>query len=425
MVQERIRSACLRDREAGFQLNTQHGGRLFDPWAAIPRDEFLQRQARARRAAEEARLDGLVVYSRGVDGYGDVLYLMNHYSQWPFPAEHIGLGIGRTHSVSVIAVGGAAVLISDVPWWRDDLVVADEVRVAEDVTTAVAKALRDTGLQGKRVGLVGLQFMTAAAYLGLAAQMPDVEFVRLDALVERLRVHKTDAERRVVRAALGVANEAMDSMLEGLVAGATESEVVSIAVQHLEACGAVLLDAACSSGPSAHQYTWARLPSRDPMRELEHGDLFHMDYYGSYGGYYWDFARTRVVGDDPDDQQAALIDTVTGAVEHVCSLVRPGVTAGELYDSGARWLDESAALRRLDAGGPLERMNYFGHGLGMGWEGPWLMSGDESILEEGDVISIEYFMGRKDLGGAMLEQNGFVTASGYEPLTTCPYIWHR
>jgi Xaa-Pro aminopeptidase len=325
----------------------------------------------------------------------------------------------------VLTVDGPCTLVSDVPWWREDLVVADEVRVTDDVAKSVAVALVDSGLSGKRVGLVGAQFMTAAVYLRLVAEAATIKFERLDSMVEELRIHKSDAERTVVRAAIGIANEAMDRMLSGLSAGATESEVVSYAAEHLERSGAVLLDAACSSGPAAHHYTWARLPSRDPIRALDRGDLFHVDFYGSFGGYYWDFARTRVVGDDPTDEQAVLIDSVTSAVEHVCSLIGPNVTAGALYAGGCQWLNESAALRELEGSGTVARLTYFGHGLGMGWEGPWLMADSEAILEEGDVVSVEYFLGRPDLGGVMMEQNGIVTAAGFELLTACPFRWHR
>lgn len=78
----------------------------FDPWKAIPRDEFVDRHRRGRDAAQRSKLDGLVAFARGIDGYGDVLYLVDHYSQWPFPAEHIGLGLGRPHSAVVLAVDG-------------------------------------------------------------------------------------------------------------------------------------------------------------------------------------------------------------------------------------------------------------------------------------------------------------------------------
>jgi Xaa-Pro aminopeptidase len=217
----------------------------------------------------------------------------------------------------------------------------------------------------------------------------------------------------------------MEILMNGVVAGATESEAVAPAVEHLERSGAVLLDAACASGPVAHEYTWARLPSRDPVRELAPGELFHVDFYGSYGGYYWDFSRTRVVGDEPSADQAILMDAVSGVVEHVCSGVKPGVSAKTLFEAGREWLADHAGLRRLEQHGTIAGLTYFGHGLGVGWEGPWLNANEEAVIEEGDVVSVEHFLSRQDIGGVMLEQNGIVTRNGFEQLTRCPHAWNR
>ena len=52
-----------------------------------------------------------------------------------------------------------------------------------------------------------------------------------------------------------------------------------------------------------------RLPSADAMRQFERGDLFHVDCYGSYGGYFFDFARSRCVGDDPTARAARRCST--------------------------------------------------------------------------------------------------------------------
>ena len=98
-----------------------------DPWQAIPREEFRQRQDRAREAAQEAGLDGLVVYSRGgafSDMCADVLYLTNHYSNQPYMPDHSGVGNARSHGVVVLPVDGDMILINDVPWQQDSFNVA-------------------------------------------------------------------------------------------------------------------------------------------------------------------------------------------------------------------------------------------------------------------------------------------------------------
>jgi hypothetical protein len=62
----------------------------FDPWTAIPPEEFRERQRAARGAAAAAGFDAAVVWSRGgafMDMSADVLYLANHYSQQPYMGD--------------------------------------------------------------------------------------------------------------------------------------------------------------------------------------------------------------------------------------------------------------------------------------------------------------------------------------------------
>ena len=69
--------------------------------------------------------------------------------------------------------------------------------------------------------------------------------------------------------------------------------------------------------------------------------MFHVDCYGSYGGYFFDFARSRCVGDDPTAEQRSLLEAVIEGVETICAAIKPGLSAGDVYDVGARWLGES------------------------------------------------------------------------------------
>jgi Xaa-Pro aminopeptidase len=87
------------------------------------------------------------------------------------------------------------------------------------------------------------------------------------------------------------------------------------------------------------------------------------------------------------------------------------------------WLTESEAIRSLGFDS-LSRISYFGHGLGMTWEGPWLMPGADDVLRDGYPLSIEFFLGRESLGGVMYEQNGFITQHGLEVVTKAPAVWH-
>lgn len=58
-----------------------------------------------------------------------------------------------------------------------------------------------------------------------------------------------------------------------------------------------------------------------------------------------------------------------------------------------------------------------GHGLGVSWEGPYIAPGDKSRLQAGMCLAIECRIGRKGHGGAMFEQVGAVTESGFDQFT--------
>jgi Xaa-Pro aminopeptidase len=398
-----------------------------DPWTAVPREEFIDRQRRAREATAALGFDAAVVWSRGgafMDMSADVLYLCNHYSQQPYIGDEVGIGSARSHGVCILPVEGETTVVVDIPWWRRDLVVADQVRPSIHVVETAAAAVRDAGLERGRLAIVGTSYMTAAAYNGLRRALPDAEFVDADTLIEELRVIKSPAEQGLIRRACTLGNATLESLIDAVVEGATEADAVAEASRTLIAGGGVLYDAACASGPAAHTYTRARLPSADPLRRMQRGDLFHVDCYGSYGGYFFDFARSRCVGDEPTDLQRELLDGVIEGVETICAGVRPGITAGDVYRIGERWMQESPLVRSLpEEPAEMEGFPAVGHGLGLMWEGPWLMPGNTTPIEEGMYLAVEILLGHPSRGGAMFEHNGLVTASGFETLTTARSRW--
>jgi Xaa-Pro aminopeptidase len=399
----------------------------FDPWTAVTEEEFRQRQERARAAAREQGFDGAVVWSRGgafMDMSADVLYLSNHYSQQPYMGDEAGIGTARSHGVVILPVDGPTTVVVDVPWWRRDLVVADDVRPSMHVVETSAEAIRSSGLERGKLALVGASYMTAAAYLGLRELLPEAELVRADRLIEELRLIKSPAEQTVIRHACALGNKTLEVLIESVVEGATEAEAVGAAARVLLSGGGVLYDAACASGPWAHGYTHARLPSADAVRRFERGDLFHVDCYGSYGGYFFDFARSRCVGDNPTPAQRALLDAVIEGVETICSGISPGMTAGEVHRIGAEWLASNEVVRSIPKDeAEMEGFPAVGHGLGLMWEGPWLVEGDETVIEPGMYLAVEILLGHPSLGGAMFEHNGLVREDGFEILTTARKRW--
>ena len=414
-------TSTVHDAEAGHSIPET------DPWRVVPREEFRQRQQRARAAAAEQGFDAAVVWSRGgafMDMSADVLYLTNHYSQQPYMGDEAGIGSARSHGVCILPVDGPSTVVVDIPWWRKDLVVADQVRPSIHVVETAAQAIRDAGLERGRLAIVGASYMTAAAWLGLAEQLPQATLVRADQLVEQIRLIKSPAEQELIRRSCEIGNRAVEALMSAVVPGATEADANAAAASTVIIAGGALYDAPCSSGPWANGFAYARLPSADAVRRLQPGDLFHADCYGSYGGYFFDFGRSRCVGDEPTGAQRGLMEAVIEAVDTICAEVRPGVTADELYRHGERWMAASPVVQGLTEEEPeMEGFPAVGHGLGLMWERPWLMPGDQTVIEPGMYLAVELLLGDANLGGAMFEQNGLVTDTGFEILTTARTRW--
>ena len=179
-------------------------------------------------------------------------------------------------------------------------------------------------------------------------------------------------------------------------------------------------DAACNSGDKSHLFSWARLPSHDGFRPMQNGEYFHVDCYGMFGGYAWDFGRTRVIGDQPTDEQRAFLEATIEGVETICEDIKPGMTAGNIGEVYINWLEGVQVLQDFLALTEEEEEGFpaVGHGLGIGWSSPWLMKGDETIIKPGMYLAVELLFGHESHGGFFYEENGLVTDDGFEVLTT-------
>ena len=60
---------------------------------------------------------------------------------------------------------------------------------------------------------------------------------------------------------------------------------------------------------------------------------------------------------------------------------------------------------------------FWGHGLGLGWEPPWIGPDNLQVVEQGMCLAVERRAAVEGLGGAQYEDNVIVAADGPELLT--------
>ncbi len=65
-----------------------------------------------------------------------------------------------------------------------------------------------------------------------------------------------------------------------------------------------------------------------------------------------------------------------------------------------------------------------GHGIGLGWELPWLTPTSEIVLEPGMTIAVEQHVSRPGAGTMRYEETVLVTEGEPEIMTaSCPARW--
>ncbi|MDO4685618.1 MAG: Xaa-Pro peptidase family protein [Corynebacterium sp.] len=232
-------------------------------------------------------------------------------------------------------------------------------------------------------------------------------------LLKELFMRKDAAEITALREA-GAAIDRVHAMVpELLVPGRTERQVADelerlILQEHSEVDFIIV-----GSGPNGanphHSFS---------DRVLERGDVVVVDIGGTFGpGYHSDCTRTYIVGgpqqqvSDPDF--ARLYEVLERAQAAAVQAVRPGVTAASI--------DAVARDAIVAAGFGDEFIHRTGHGIGLSLhEEPFIMAGNDLVLEPGMAFSVEpgiYLAGRV---GARIEDIVVVTDAGCETVNNQP-----
>ncbi|MFY9211717.1 MAG: M24 family metallopeptidase [Aestuariivita sp.] len=386
---------------------------------SIPVEEFSDRRARAAAAAQAHGLDGLVICSRGggtLDRYGDVQYLTNYVTSFPFIPDLPGQWAGRAHAFVVLRADGAARLIADAPDDATAAIDAQDIRPAEDVLACVAEALRELGLAHGRLGLVGSDVLSVAHERALRGHVPGAHWQEAQEILVNLRAIKSPAELDQLRHASAIGSRTLEAMMQVAEPGVSHGEVVAAGMGVLAPAGGALYNSFMASGRGgveayAHRRNFPTWGTSAPLAE---GEWFRIGISGAVGGYVFDHSRSKAIG-APSNRQIALFEDAMAIVEAAIAAIRPGVQAQDIAAAG---LAEQAARGYPNDG----VFSGLGHGIGLGWDAPWLAPGDTTLLEPGMVLSVERTI-RKDGYLGDYEDSVIVTDTGTERISHAQKRW--
>ena len=249
---------------------------------------------------------------------------------------------------------------------------------------------------------------------------PGCELEGVEGLVEQLRTLKDQWELELFAEAGGrlseVAKCIIPKALEAMKGGIRERQVAAIIEEELRRVGfdKPAFDTIVASGPNS-----AVPHYRAGDRVLTPGDLVVLDFGGMFCGYAVDLTRTITVG-PASTRQRKLLEDIAAAQDAGFGMVRQGAPATDI-DRGAREAMTAAGLGEAFGHGT-------GHGLGLEvHERPRIAQLRAGLpiepLQPGMVFTIEpgaYFPG---WGGARIEDDAALTASGAVWLTSVPRFW--
>ncbi len=256
---------------------------------------------------------------------------------------------------------------AEAPDW--ELVQAD---VAPQVL--LPRLLAESGIA--RLGLEADQ-LSHSTWMALAAAVPGVELVPIDAALTDLRIRKSPAEVEAIGRACALGDEAFAFLRASVRPGMTERAVARLIADYFEQHGAedlafesIVLVGARASMPHGS-------PDDTPVRE---GMVLLMDFGCQVDGYRSDMTRTVFVG-EPDERARRQHELVARAQQAALDVTRVGAPASA---------PQRAALAYLAAAGYPDAFRHgIGHGIGLETHEPPSLKRADTPLEAGMVFSIE------------------------------------
>ncbi|WP_026425551.1 M24 family metallopeptidase [Actinokineospora inagensis] len=365
--------------------------------ASVDPDLLRARLTRAKAAAGTAGADALVIAPGS-----DLRYLIGG----------TGSSFERLTALVVPTTGDPVLVVPklEAPGYSglplDDLGVRTATWVdSEDPYALVAGTISNAA----RVAIGDM--LPALHVLPLRDALPGSEQVLAGPILRELRMRKDAAEVDALRAAGAAIDRVHARVGEWLRPGRTEAEVgADIAAAILAEGHATVEFVIVGSGPNG-----ASPHHSVSDRVITTGDVVVVDIGGSTAeGYNSDSTRVYSVGEPRDADVAETYAVLAAAQRASVESVRPGVTA-ESVDAAARSVI-------ADAGFGEYFIHRTGHGIGLDvHEHPYIVAGNDLVLEPGMAFSVEPGIYLPDRWGARIEDIVVVTADGVESVNNRPH----
>jgi len=349
-------------------------------------EEMADRKRRLLAAMAERRLDGMLLFAQESD------YWLTGYDSFGFCFFQC-LYVGSDGRVALLTrapdlrQARHTSNIADVRVWKDD--------EGADPTRDLKAMLVDLGARGR----LGVEFdsygLTHFNGLRLQATLAGfAELIDASTLIPSLRTTKSDEELAWVREAARLSDLADRAALQATGAGADEGEILAAMHAAIFAAGGDYPGNEFIIGSGADALLCRYKSGR---RKLSADDQLTLEFAGVSRHYHAAIMRTHVVG-RPKPQHIAYHAAAREALLACEAELRPGRTAGEVFDAHARVFDAHGLTRH--------RLNACGYSLGAKFTPSWMdlpmfYERNAFVIAVGQVYFLHMILMDSDSGAAM------------------------
>ena len=367
------------------------------------KEEFKERQLKVIKELKNQGLDALLMFKQ------ESMYWLTGYDTFGFVF----------FQCLVLTAKGDLILLTRAP----DLRQAQNTSIINDIRIWVDKdgsspsdelknILVELGLEKLKLGVEYESYgLTGRNAIKLNSSLKDFATLQdKSELISHFRVIKSPAEITYVKKAAQLADNAMESAWMYAHSGVNESKILA------EMQGTIFNGGGdypanefiIGSGKNALLCRY-----QSEKRNLDKIDQLSIEWAGTYKHYHSAMFRTIPIG-KINDKQKKMYDACVVALKACENKLKPGSTAGDVFDTHAKIFDE--------LGYKNSRMNACGYSLGalfapnwMDW--PMLYTGNPYVIQPGNVFFMHMILMDSDNELAMnLGETYLVTENGNERL---------
>ncbi len=378
-------------------------------------DEYRQRIRKTKESMKERGIDLLVVsqpanmnYLTGYDGWSFYVHQCLLLSMDQDEPLWLGRGMDANGARLTSFLSEENILE-----YADDYVQS----TTKHPMHFVADVIKEKGWVKSVIGVEMDQFyFTARSYVELKRSLPNAQFEDANALVNWVRVVKSDAEVEFIKRAGKIAVKVMDTARDAIKVGARECDAAA-AVAYAQYAGteeyagdypAIVPLMMAGEATKAPHLTWTEKAYKDEEAIL-------LELSGAYRRYHAPIARTIYLGKNPPQLLLDTAEVVLEGLNTALEMVKPGSTAEEV----------EAAWRKGIAHSKVVKESRIGYSIGLNYPPDWgeqtisVRPGDKTVLEPNMMIHL--------IPGIWYDEVGFeidatlqVTPEGYQSVYDYP-----